>query len=446
MRNYLIVSLVALACVGCASNRMDNDWFSTAGTQFSIRKDPIVPVKPRLKEKAKKKQAGADGKKLENTYYANPSLEKMITKYYERSQQAENLEVRTKDGEQIEAKPQSPYANALIDYRAAGFDASRGICEYALNRLGEAHSDYRFANKSFNVGSGAVSSLMGIFQASAKSIAVTATSTALLQAWSQDFEEYAYLTASIGTVGEKVKAAQDTYRKGVEGFATDPADSNPKVGPKGKYDVISPRSWGDATLQIQQYNSFCLATGMRALIEKAVGKADVYFDSKTGSVEFFSTQNVAQLKLAIRQKELLGLQQEISEGQRTVVNAKAIRDNGNQAIQQAKLTVAQLQPKVQAAGLYDPTTKVVDLGKAETAVSVADAAAKSQPPPATAAADLKTAQAALAQAEDLQKAMNTLAEYDNAAWQTAASARVSDAEAAVEALRKKLDAPSIAGV
>jgi len=433
--------MVALICAGCASNRMDNDWFSTAGTQFSIRKDPIVPVGPRVKEKAKKAKAGEGQAK--SVDFDNPNLEKMITKYYDRSQIAEKIEHDA--GARFEAKPQSPYANALIDYRAAGFDASRGICEYALNRLGEAHSDYRFANKSFNVGSGAVSSLMGIFQASAKSIAVTSTSTALLQAWSQDFEEYAYLTASIGTVGEKVKAAQDTYRKGVEGFVTDPADARLKQGPKGKYDVTPPRSWSDATLQIQQYNSFCLATGMRALIEKAVGKADVYFDSNTGSVEFFSTQNLAQLKLALRQKELLVLQQDIDDGERTVVSAKTARDNGNQVARQAKLTIANLQAKVQLDGFYDPKTGLVDLAKAEAAVSAAQVATKLVPPPATAAADLAKAQAAFTQAQDLQDAINVQKEYDNNAWRNAADKNVSDAEATVAALRKKLDAPPVTG-
>jgi hypothetical protein len=421
MRNYLIVSLAALACAGCASNRMDSHGLSTANGRFSIAKDPILRAKPR------KPVVGASTGSLDAAAQSAPTLSKFLIKYYEASAVAELREKNDKD-----PTPGSDYAKTLINYRSAGFDASRGICEYALNLMGEAHADYRFMNKSVSVASGGVSSLMGIFSASARSVSIYATGSALFQAWSQDFEEYAYLTASVGTMKDKVKAAQDTYRNGVEDL---PPEAT-KSGPKGKYDVTIPKSWANATLQIQQYNSYCLATGMRGLVEKAVGKSEVYFDKKSGTVEFFSAQNLQELQFAIQQKTRAAVVQELQDAQKRVDAAYAAQQASYQKYNAAEKVVASYR-----GAYYDTVKKTVDLAGARGALQAATTAAAD--PNATQAQKdaLKPAQDAVDQALALTSALADVTQYEQTGA-AAAKKAVTDANTARDAVQAKLNEPA----
>lgn len=420
MRNYVTVSLIALICAGCASNRIDSHGLSTANGRFSVAKDPILRAKPRKSE-------GAPVGSLDDAAKNAPTLTKLLIKYYDASLLAEGREKPDK-----EPTAGSDYAKALVDYRSAGFDASRGVCDYALNLLGEAHSDYRFMNKSVSVASSGVSSLMGIFSASARSVSIYATGSALFQAWSQDFEEYAYLTASIGTMREKVKAAQDTYRKGME----DLPPETTKAGARGKYDVNIPKSWADATLQIQQYNSYCLATGMRGLVEKAVGKSEVYFDKNSRTVEFFSAQNLQELQFAIQQKTRTAILQELQDAQKRVSDAYANQQAGYQKYNAALKVIADYR-----GPYYDSDKKFVDLAGARNALQAAETAA-ADPNANQAQKDaVKLAQAAVDQAVALTSALADVSQYDQNG-QAAAKKVVDDANSARDAIQAKLNEPA----
>lgn len=422
MRNYLFVSVAALVCVGCASDRLDHSRVSTTSTRFSIANDPILRAAPPQGDK--KTITGEPKEKEQN-------IHELLKRYYITSHYARNLEYE-QAGDQLKPKymvpiPASEYANALIDYRAAGFSASRGICEYALSLLGESHSDYRFANKSLSLASGGVSSLMGVFKASARSVSIYATGSALFQAWSQDFEEYAFLTASIGTISEKVKSAQDTYARGVQGGGDQAKDDL-----RGKYEVVPPRDWATATLQIQQYNNFCLATGMRSLVEKAVGKSEVYFDSKSGTVEFFSAQNLQELKFALQQKERATLEQALHDEYARVERATAALSLGKQKAANAKVVIA--KPK---GNFYVAADHTVDLAASEAAVRQAKAAAIA----AGVAFDtdpgyIKAVQEDTA-ARELDQALKDSAAYDSA-WEKAADQKLTEAIGQREAVSKKL--------
>ena len=455
----LLVTAIGLTASGCATNRLEKTRFGTANARFSIAEDLVI-IRGNNGD-ARNREAQLD--RYSETYSAG-NLVTMLHDYYAASKLVRDMEFPNDtataplpltvdtdgDGTPDQAarvakdapvgrsrhtlgKPNlavvdnPDYAKALINYRSTGFDASRGICRYALNLLGESHSDYKFLNKSGNLLTGAGASLMGILDASARSTSLYAVGTSLYQAWSQDFEEYAYLTASIGTIGRKVTAAQDVYREGIQ------------YGSGGGQEIIPPRNWSEATIQIQRYNDFCLATGMRALVEEAVGKADVYFDPERNDVEIMNTsageirraiENVRQEQRTLSEKRV---QENVARSEREIL------DQGLRARDQASGLLTEL-----ANNRYlDAPNRTVDVAKADVdraAARDALAAANSNDPNIeTLKRNYAEAERLASDARRLQRALRIVDRY-NPTWEKARRDAIKRAEDQVAAFEERLDA------
>ncbi|HWW27118.1 MAG TPA: hypothetical protein VNZ85_14620 [Caulobacter sp.] len=344
--------IAALGCGGCVSNgdRLSSSkWFGTADDHFSVEADKVIV--PGQVEAAERSEAGSITALLKDYYASSKAVRGIESEHLS----AGTWETLGQDGS---------YAPLLLKYREDGFNASRGVCSYALNLLGQSHSRYRFTNKTTNLLAGAGASLMGIFEASAQSVSVYATGTALFQAWSQDFEEYAYLTASIGTVGKKVIAAQDLYRRHVEYGDSGLIDAATLVGARNETRAkLPPKSWGDATLQIQKYNDYCLATGMRTLIEEAVGKADIYFDPSTNSVEVLGRRTTQEMASILNRRITTEIQVQIDSLTQRIEDATADKSRKVSRLATAKSEIDRLKANPYATTVDGAL--VVDLARAE---------------------------------------------------------------------------------
>jgi len=360
--------LVGAACatlmlfVGGCGTTNSRSLIPTASSEFSASRDRII--------------ARRDTSRLYGDLFV------LLQNYYTSSDLLLREEGWTVSDSELPKPPKSvvlyddtdSHKRAIARYRAAGFDASRGLCDYTIHVLGETHSGYKFTRRSFDILAGAGASLLGIFKAAAETVSTYALGTALLQAWSQNFEEYAFLTASVGTIGRKVLTAQDKYRQGVE------SDATPQ-----------PKNWAEATIQIQRYNSFCLATGMRSLVEDAVGKADVYFDEETLTVEFIDTRSLDEIKRVadIREREQAGrlitraqnrvdrLRQEIEQIARKLAEADAIlaRYARNPYFDASTNTVRLTEAKNNAAAARGAYNGAVSAGADRATLEAAEVAA-----------------------------------------------------------------------
>lgn len=436
----LLVTAIGLTASGCATSRLEKTRFGTANARFSIAKDLVIIRGNEGDKKNRDQQLEQHELK-----YSAGNLVTLLHDYYAASALVRGIEFRAPKKDQddwsasetkgllrpnLDADSDPDYRQALITYRSAGFDASRGVCRYALNLLGESHSDYKFLNKSGNLATGAGASLMGILEASAQTTSLYAVGTSLYQAWAQDFEEYAYLTASIGTIGRKVTAAQDAYRDGIELGA-----------PKGSR-VLPPRNWSEATVQIQRYNDFCLATGMRALVEEAVGKADVYFDPDRKDVEIMNTSadDMRRMIATVRQQQ---------RGYRELANLQDVAERESEALEigrrQRDEANAQFNQLSATNPFYRAATGEVDVEAADASRMAARAALKDAidtgaPSVETFRRDYEQAARLAYDARQLQAAIRTRSRYDQA-WEQGLKGSIDRARERITAIDTEMSSP-----
>lgn len=349
-------SVTLLSCMflsACNSTRTGNADLTTVDDLFSARNDPIVSTS-RPKAGDPKKDIVSSSGNPDQPEVEVGQLTYLIDLYYHRSQQAKDWELA------LPAKPtgNSPYATsqaAFLAYRKSGWDASRGICVYALDQLGESHSKYQFGNRTVRQLANFGAALMGIFKASRQAFSVYAAGDALYDAWTQNYEDYAFISPSNGQLRRLVLQAQDEYRISIE-----------KEPP--------PTSWSEATLQIQAYNSFCLASGMRNLVEEAVAKAEVKGDK--GNVRVLGRADLeASYKAALAISELNDRLEEadrLNEELRKVVKDEARAERARSELRaravQLEASITALEEQAKAAG--DALEAAKDASDAERRVRI----------------------------------------------------------------------------
>lgn len=427
----VLAAALGMAVSGCATNRLEKTKFGTANARFSVAKDLVI-IRGNQGDRQNRDHQLAQ----HDLKHSAGNLVTLLHDYYAASALVRDLEFKTDEAWQMRglekpnlaARQDPDYEAALINYRSAGFDASRGVCRYALNLLGESHSDYKFLNKSGHLATGAGASLMGILEASARTTSLYAVGTSLYQAWAQSFEEYAYLTASIGTIGRKVTAAQDAYREGIE-FGV-PRAASP----------LPPRNWAEATVQIQRYNDFCLATGMRALVEEAVGKADVYFDPDRKDVEIMNTSAADMRRVVETVRQQQRVYRELGAQQDVIRRENKTLEEGRRARDDAKALVTQLS----ANPFYDSTARRVDIDAANRSRSSALTALRDEieaggPNIEILRRDYEQAAKLASDARRLEGALRAEERY-NEAWEQGLTGAIARAEQRITAIDDQMKA------
>ena len=286
------IIVVALSVAGCSTvnshypkpdNRIVRSPLGTAHDRFGVERDVVI-VKS-TKDGAKRRE-----QLIDETKGTAGSIGTLLVDYQTASTAARS--------------PSADASRANFEYRRAGFNLSRGVCTYAFNQLGETHSKYNFGNKTFGIISNGGASILGITKASGRSTSLYALGIGLLQAWLDNYEEYAFLAQSVSTLQAKVREAQDKYEGGIN--------------------EMMPKTWGEATIQIQTYNDFCLETGMRKLVDDAVGKAQLQFNKENKEIEVINNQSDTIRRIVEFEKERAIYQEQLA------VNAKNYTETLNE--------------------------------------------------------------------------------------------------------------------
>jgi hypothetical protein len=226
-----------------------------------------------------------------------------------------------------------------------------------------------------------------------------------------------------------VVAAQDAYRQGVESIA----DNNGV-----------PRNWSEATVQIQRYNDFCLATGMRALVEEAVGKADVYFDPDRKDVEVMNT-SAAEIRRAIETvRQQQRLYHELSSQEDIAQKERKLLQTGLTERDQAKGLLKALEGNP----FYSAANKTVDIAGADAKRDLARAALDAALLAGNSNPALKRAYDEAAreahEARDIERALK-IDDIYNAAWEKARNDAIARAEAQIKEIDDRLKPPPAPG-
>lgn len=342
MRSLGVIA-VAAACAtlvsGCQTGRTSQGNINTVSTLFSAKGDPITSPGPQPQ-----KQSTVEAK------HANLKL--LLEAYYRRMDDAYTLE-RSRTAANMTP---AGYSNALVLYREAGWGAADGVCKYALDLLGESQSQYRFNNRNAKLFSGFGATLMGIFEASSSSLAVFAAGNSLFDAWAQNFEDYAFIAPSVGQLERLVLGAQRELRT-----ASAPTP---------------PTSFADATAQIQTFNRFCLASGMRNLVEDAVAKADLAFSSKTGGVTVIGSVALEDYKQQRNLRDYYSLLDRESRVKKDIERSERKATAWREELRLAKRDVDALQadggPLAMARASLAQAKSAVDLAPDDASRATAD--------------------------------------------------------------------------
>lgn len=145
-------------------------------------------------------------------------------------------------------------AAALMSKR--GFDFMDSVCEAYFRRLGNQDQDLDFYTKTLNTVSAALTAILGVTQADAKSIAIVSSLFALSEAGLEGFDESYHFADDLNAVELLVFRAMDAYKDALWTSAT-------------------PEDFSDAISAVQGYQRICQTSSIRALVNEAIIAAEI---------------------------------------------------------------------------------------------------------------------------------------------------------------------------
>lgn len=234
------------------------------------------------------------------------------------------------------------YYYKLSEFREAGWAASRQVCMYKLDQLGESRNDFQHGKDQVEIFSGLVATVMAISDVSAKAIGLFAAGESWLSTAQSASQDYLFITPDSKALERLVLVSQSEYRDAVR-YApeaiTDKANKSYAI--KSRYgsgfeEIMPPASFAQAVIDIQEFTRLCSANGLRNIITESVENATPVYNIREGKIEILGSENPDTYKSRIKTEEYENNKRD-AEAAKSDLSIDIEQENNAIAIEQAKL-------------------------------------------------------------------------------------------------------------
>ena len=226
----------------------------------------------------------------------------------------------------------------------AGFSFSMSLCDRYFNILANNNQDLGFGTEAMAIGSGFVSSVLGLTESPAKSISLVATGFSATIAGMESFQQHYYFGPDVSTVREMVAGGMENYRANI--LSSDLSDLN-------HYTAIN---------HIQRMQSICQVDRIKSYVDQAVANQQITF-STAAREDFFG---LVSLDFTAQVSQLLGASQTLSPRDMTYIfmlNTGNTSAELNSVIRPRLESIGLGSLIVQADGSYSPPANAAAINR-----------------------------------------------------------------------------------